>query len=73
VRDNLPAVASGIEARAVGTIKDEARALEAEIVRGMSRWVQDTIRAGRGEAPLRRLGPKKAARKGAARKKGKAR
>jgi hypothetical protein len=69
VRENLPAVASGLEARGIGAMRQEARALEAEIVAGVSRWVQDTIRAGRGEAPVRRLGPKKAARRAKGKKK----
>jgi hypothetical protein len=63
VRDNLPALASGLEARAVDHVKSEAAALERELVGGMTRWVQDTIRAGRGERPVRRLQTKKAARK----------
>jgi hypothetical protein len=69
VRDNLPAFASGIEARAAAEVKAEARALEAEIVGGLARWVRETIRAGRGERAPRALKMKNAARKAGKRKK----
>ena len=65
-RDHLPEIASGLEARAVDTVKSEARALEAELVGGLTRWMQDTLRKGRGQpAPKRLRAPrKKAAKKG---------
>jgi hypothetical protein len=64
-RAHLPEIASGLEARAVDHVKAEARALEAEIVGGMTRWLQDTLRKGRGQpAPKRpRARPNGAPRK----------
>jgi hypothetical protein len=63
-RDNLPALASGLEARAVDEVKAHARELEAEVLGGLTRWVQETIRAGKGQRAPRRLAAKNAARKG---------
>jgi hypothetical protein len=69
-RGHLPEIASGLEARAVDTVKSEARALEAELVGGLTRWMQETLRKGRGEAAPKRLRarpngrPRKAAKKG---------
>jgi hypothetical protein len=54
-RANLPALASGIEARAISGARQAAADLEGEIVGGLGDWIRDTIRAGRGEAPVRRL------------------
>lgn len=62
-RDNLPALASGIEARAVAGARKAAADLEAEIVGGVGDWIRETIRAGKGEAPARRLRAKSANRK----------
>jgi hypothetical protein len=45
---DLPAMASGLEARALEHGAAAARELEAELVGSLTRWVQETIRKGRG-------------------------
>ena len=63
-RADLPALASGIEARAVDHVKGEVRALEQELVGGVTRWIQDTLRKGRGApAPKRLTAPRTAKKK----------
>ena len=64
VRDNLPAIASGIEARAVDHVRSEARTLERELTGAITRWVHETIAKGKGQrAPRRLRAPKRAAPK----------
>jgi hypothetical protein len=63
VARDLPAAASGLEARALDQARAGARELEEELVGAATRWVKDTIRKGKGEAPVRRLrAPRAAAR-----------
>jgi hypothetical protein len=67
---DLPALASGLEARAVAEVSRASRELEGEIVDGMTQWVRETIRAGRGQAKPkalrapRRIAARKASAKG---------
>lgn len=62
-REDLPALASGLEARAVAGARRAAAELETEIVGGMGEWIRETIRAGRGQRPVRRLKAKTANRR----------
>lgn len=62
-RDNLPELASGLEAKVFDHVRREARELEREILGGVGRWVQDAIRTRR--SPRRKvIAQKKAARGG---------
>jgi hypothetical protein len=65
VASDLPAVASGLEARAIEHVSTAARELEGELVAGLTSWVRETIRKGRGEAKPKML---RAPRRIAARK-----
>ncbi len=63
IRGDLPAMASGIESRAIQELRAGARELERELVGSISSWVQETIRNGRGESRPKRLrAPRPAAR-----------
>jgi hypothetical protein len=53
VRENLPEVASGLEARAVDRVKVEAHALEREVLGSLQRFLAGTVKKGRGPRPKR--------------------
>jgi hypothetical protein len=63
VREHLPEIASGVEAKAVGTIKDEAKSLardfEREFFGGLGRFIDEAI----GAPKVKRLRAPKRAKK----------
>jgi hypothetical protein len=66
VADDLPAAASGLEARAIEHASEAARELEDELISSATEWVRETIRKGKGQARpkvLRAAPGRQAARK----------
>lgn len=61
VRANLPAVASGLEARAVAHLRTEAAAIEQELLDGAQAWISEAIAGAR--KTLKRRARKRAKKK----------
>lgn len=73
VADDLPAAASGLEARAIEHASQAAHELEDELVSSATEWVRETIRKGKGQARPKVLRAAAPRRQAARKAKGKAR